>query len=168
MATTSRELQPVRRVYPWQRACSGFALGLVSVAMAIVIVALSDIGRIMIDDWRYGRPRTMHVTGYTGLAAERAGQPSRFVAMNLDRQVVIMALPGGDPAQARIWQGPYLFGLHEDLTPVVLSLRDADGDGLADVIVTIRNEQLIYLNRDGEFRLPTPEEWHRLAQERNR
>jgi hypothetical protein len=51
---------------------------------------------------------------------------------------------------------------------VVLSLADADGDGLADLVVTIHNEQVVYLNRDGAFRLPNPEEWHRLAQERSK
>ncbi len=49
--------------------------------------------------------------------------------------VGICAEPGNgiyyacDPEQAPIWQGPYLFGLHEDLTPVVLSLRPGAGAG---------------------------------------
>jgi len=141
---------------------------LAATALAIVIGALSESARILLDDWRYGRPRTTHLTGYAGLPAERSGQPSRFVALNLDRQVVIIALPGGDLTQIQTWQGPYLFGLHEDLTPVVLSLEDADNDGLADLLVTIHQERLVYLNRDGTFRLPTPEEWHRLAQEHSR
>lgn len=168
MATTSRELQPARRVDAAGRIVRGMVTVLAVAALVVIVGTVAEFGRIMIDDWRYGRPRTTHLTGYAGLPAERVGQPSRFIAMNLDRQVVIVALPGGDPAQAQTWQGPYLFGLHEDLTPVVLSLEDIDGDGLADLLVTIHHEQLVYLNRDGTFRLPTPEEWHRLAQERSK
>ena len=71
----------------------------------------------------------------------------------------------GDTAQVRTVPGPYLFGADEDLTPVLLSLRDMDGDGLDDLIVDVRNEQIVYLNRDGAFRLPTAEEQTRLVQE---
>jgi len=31
--------------------------------------------------------------------------------------------------------------------------------------VDVRNEQIVYLNRDGSFRLPTPEEQSLLVQE---
>ncbi|MEF3274218.1 MAG: hypothetical protein K6356_07425 [Chloroflexus sp.] len=166
MATTSRELQPARQLPPVGRALKGLVFIVVLAALLVIFGTVADTVRIAIDDWRYGRPRTTHLAGYAGLPAERSGQPSRFIALNLNRQVVIIALPGGDPAQAQIWQGPYLFGLHQDLTPVVLSLEDADGDGLADLLVTIHQEQLVYLNRDSTFRLPTPEEWSRLVQER--
>lgn len=166
MAIISRELRPVQRMHTVGRILRWMVMGLAVAALVVITGTVAEIGRIVIDDWQYGRPRTTHLTGYAGLPAERAGQPSHFVAMNLDRQVVLVVLPGGDPSQAQTWQGPYLFGLQEDLTPVVLSLKDADGDGLADLFVTIHHEQLVYLNRDGTFRLPTPEEWHRLAQER--
>ncbi len=168
MATTSRVLSPTRRSVGGYAIVRWLVTATAIVAIAIIVSVVIDFGRIVLDDWRYGRPRTTHLTGYAGLAAERTGRPSHFIAMNLDRQIVIVVLPGGDPAYVQTWQGPYLFGLHEDLTPVVLSLADADGDGLADLVVTIHNEQVVYLNRDGAFRLPNPEEWHRLAQERSK
>jgi hypothetical protein len=40
-----------------------------------------------------------------------------------------------------------------------------DRDGLDDLIIDVRNEQIVYLNRDGSFRLPTPEEQQQLLQE---
>lgn len=168
MATTSRVLSPTRRSVGVYTIVRWLVTATAIVAIAIIVSVVIDFGRIVLDDWRYGRPRTTHLTGYAGLAAERTGRPSHFIAMNLDRQTVIVVLPGGDPTYVQTWQGPYLFGLHEDLTPVVLSLADADGDGLADLVVTIHNEQVVYLNRDGTFRLPNPEEWHRLAQERSK
>lgn len=165
MATTSRELHRVQRTFRIGRIIQGAVIVLAIGALTILVGTITDVGCTIIDDWRYGRPRTTHLTGYAGLPAERSGHPSRFMALNLDRQIVIMVIPGGDTSQVQTWQGPYLFGLGEDLTPVVLSIEDADSDGLADLVVTIHQEQLIYLNRDGTFRLPTPEEWHRLAQE---
>jgi len=58
--------------------------------------------------------------------------------------------------------GPYLFGADEDLTPVHLALDDVDGDGANDLLINVRNEQLVYLNKDGNFRLPSPEERQQL------
>jgi hypothetical protein len=40
----------------------------------------------------------------------------------------------------------------------LLSLRDMDGDGQLDLLLDVRNEQIVYLNKDGAFRLPTPAE----------
>ncbi len=168
MAVTSREIPPVRQVYPFGRLLRGFMLILGIIALTMLISIIAESGRVFLDDWRYGRPRTTHLSGYAGLPAERSGQPSRFIALNLDRQVIIIVIPGGDVKQLQTWQGPYLFGLREDLTPVVLSLQDKDRDGLADLLVTIHQEQLVYLNRDGTFRLPSPEEWYWLAQERSK
>lgn len=138
---------------------------LAALAMYVLVGAIVDWGRVRVDDIRYGRPRTTHLEGYVGHAGEVELRPTRFVGLNIDRQVVVLELPGGDASQVRSLAGPYLFGADEDLTPVLLSLRDMDGDGLDDLIVNVRNEQIVYLNRDGGFRLPTPEEQSRLVQE---
>jgi hypothetical protein len=39
-----------------------------------------------------------------------------------------------------------------------------DGDGAADLLLDVRREQIVYLNKDGVFRLPTLEEDIRLKQ----
>lgn len=142
-------------------------LALVSAALAIhlLVGALIERARIALDDARYGRPRTTHVTGYVGHGAEAPGRPTHLIGVNLSRQVVVLELPGGDANAVRHIPGPYLFGSGEDLTPVVLLLRDVDGDGRDDLIIDVRNEHVVYLNRDGAFRLPTPEEHTLLLQE---
>jgi hypothetical protein len=118
-------------------------------------------GRVLLDDLRYGRPRTTHLKGFVS-HAEAGGLPSHFIALNLNRQVIVLELPGGDPAQVRSFPGPYLFGADEALTPVQLALDDVDADGANDLLISVRNEQLVYLNRDGDFRLPRPEERQQL------
>jgi hypothetical protein len=117
----------------------------------------------MIDDVKYGRPRTFHLTANVG-RAEEANAQTHLIAMNLDRQVVILELPGGDSAHARALPGPYLFGADEDLTPVTMRLADMNGDGAADLVVRVKDEEMVYLNRDNTFSLITAEERSQLLQ----
>jgi hypothetical protein len=84
--------------------------------------------------------------------------------MNLNRQVVIMELPGGDATKVRTLTGPYLFGANEDKTPVLMRLDDANHDGSKDLVVSIKDEEIVYLNQGGEFKLITPEERAKLTQ----
>ncbi|MCS6880644.1 MAG: VCBS repeat-containing protein [Oscillochloridaceae bacterium] len=168
MAVTSRELAgrlPAAPRRPGLGVAYVLTFLLAALAVHVLVGAVVERARIALDDLRYGRPRTAHVTGYVGHGAEGAGRPTHIVAMNLDRQVVVLELPGSDPQQARSLPGPYLFGSRQDLEPVVLSLLDMDGDGLNDLVLTVSNERVVYLNREGAFRLPTAEEQALLAQE---
>jgi hypothetical protein len=118
---------------------------------------------VLLDDVRYGRPRTHHITAFVG-HGEEAGRPTQLTALNLNREVVILELPGGDASKVRAISGPYLFGAEEHLTPVTLAVRDMDGDGQIDLLVNIRREQIVYLNKEGTFRLPDAAEQQRLIQ----
>jgi hypothetical protein len=72
--------------------------------------------------------------------------------------VTVLELPGGDSAKASAIVGPYLFGQNEDLTPVQASTQDLNGDEKPDLVVTVKNEQIYYLNDGTTFKLATPEE----------
>jgi hypothetical protein len=171
MAVTSKDIdgKGVGRASVFPRSVGPVAylvtFVLAALAVYVLVGAVVNWGQVRLDDLRYGRPRTTHLEGYVGHGGEVEGRPTRFVGLNIDRQVVVLELPGGDTTQVRSLAGPYLFGADESLTPVLLSLRDMDGDGLQDLIVDVRNEQIVYLNRDGGFRLPTPDEQSRLVQE---
>ncbi|MBC8162432.1 MAG: hypothetical protein H7Z42_14575 [Roseiflexaceae bacterium] len=143
-----------------------YAITLLLAAVAIYAVVGLFVGGFgtLADDLRYGRPRTDHLTAYVQ-HGETPGHPTHLMAVNLNRQVSVIEIPGGDPAKARSISGPYLFGAKEDLTPVTLHLRDMDGDGRPDLLIDVRREQIVYLNRDDAFRLPTPEEQAGLALE---
>jgi hypothetical protein len=165
MAVTQKSLRPAQRAHspsaalPQRLHYAIYVVTLILAAVAIyaVISLVVGKGRVLIDDMRYGRPRTTQIDAFVG-HEEAAGQPTHIMAINLNRQALIVELPGGDASKARTITGPYLFGANEDLTPLLLSLRDMDGDGQPDLLLDIRQEQIVYLNRDGEFRLPTPEE----------
>src|SRR5438067_1624090 len=138
-------------------------VAVVGVALYAIISAAVEWTQVKLDDLQYGRPRTMQMDAYVG-HSEADGTPSHFVAMNLNRRVTILEMPGGDSAKVNTILGPYLFGQGEDLTPVSLSSTDLNADGKADLTVTIKNEQLLYINDGATFHLATPEE--RLAIEK--
>jgi hypothetical protein len=135
------------------------------VAIYAVLSALFAFAQVKADDIAYGRPRTTHLDGYFGHAGEQAGQPSHILALNLDRRIVLIELPGGDTQGASTITGPYLFGANEDLTPVQLAATDINGDGNPDLLVDVKNEQLVYINDKDKnsFHLITAEERARLA-----
>jgi len=169
MAVTSRELRSSRpsrligtRVHQRVNVTFyGVTLLLAAVVVYVVVGMVFDKGRVLYDDLRYGRPRTDQLTAFVG-HNEVDGIPTHLMAMNLNRQVVIVEMPGSNPSETRTITGPYLFGANEDLTPVKLSLEDVDNDKVLDLLVDVRQEHIVYLNHDGIFRLPTPAEQSQL------
>ncbi len=168
MAVTSRELRSERR--PLMSVQSGSVNSLAYIvtgvlALLAIYVVLSNIvawGKMTYDDIVYGRPRTFHLTAPVGSSAE-TGRPSHFIGINLNRQVIVLYLPGGDASQVYTITGPYLFGAGEDLTPVSLRLADVNGNANPDLIVRVKNEEIIYINRGDTFELITAEERQQLA-----
>ena len=86
--------------------------------------------------------------------------------MNLNRQVLIIEIPGGDASKTRTLTGPYLFGAGEDKTAVLLRFDDINRDGSKDLIVNVKNEEIVYLNKDAQFQPITAEERIKLTQSR--
>src|SRR5215212_5114715 len=165
MAVTHKSLRRAQAAQPRggallhriQILAYGITLLLAAAAIYVIISLLLGKASVLVDDLRYGRPRTTQLDAFVG-HEETSGQPTHLMAINLNRQVMVIELPGGEAAKARSLSGPYLFGANEELTPLQLHLQDMDGDGKPDLLLDIRQEQLVYLNRDGAFRLPTPEE----------
>jgi hypothetical protein len=139
------------------------SVGYISAAIVgalVLYMALSALvgwGISKYDDIRYGTTRTFHTDAIIGID-DSPTNPTHFVAMNINRQVVVMQIPGGDTSKTRIINGPYLFGSNEDRTPVLLTFNDVNGDGLQYMIVNVKNEALIYLNRGDHLGLMNPDE----------
>ena len=127
------------------------------------VALIGGWGTIWINDVRYGRPRTVHVAGMVG-HHETTGEPTHVVAMNLNRRVVVIELPGGDATKVQTMQGPYLFGANEDLTPVGVRLQDVNADRKADLVLVVKDEAIIYINTGERFRLITAGERKQLHQ----
>lgn len=152
------DIQPVGRIRH-VRAGQGFNfhwLVFAGVAMLIMIVgwvafnALGSWWQTTQDDWHYGRPRTFQTDAVVGQHDSMAN-PSHFIAVNLNRHVIIIELPGGDATKARIFNGPILIGPGQDLAPVTLSFQDVNGDGSLDMIVNVQDAHFVFLNQNGTF-----------------
>ncbi len=128
----------------------------VGIAMIIMIIgwvafnALGSWWQTTQDDWHYGRPRTFQTDAVVG-HNDSAANPSHFIALNLHRHVLIVELPGGDAAKARIFNGPILIGPNQDLAPVTLTFQDVNGDGLPDMIVNVQDAHFVFINTKGTF-----------------
>lgn len=130
---------------------------LVFVAAGLVFQATLTWGQDRLNDLRYGNPRMAQISGYVGHGNERR-MPTQIITLNLDGQVSTLVLPGGDATTVQVLPGPYIIG-HDGPQAVALpELRDMNGDGHVDLLVTVRNEMVVYLNENGRFELVTPEE----------
>jgi hypothetical protein len=132
-------------------------VGLAMLVMIAGFLALSALGswwQVQQDDWHYGRPRTAQYDAAVGHNGDSSANPSHFLALNLDRTVIVVEIPGGNPAQSHIYLGPTLLGDGQDLTPVTLSFEDRNGDGRPDLNIHIGDQVIVFLNNGKQFVAP--------------
>ncbi len=149
---------------PLHRLAYALTAILALTALYLVLSATVTWGQARFDDLRYGTPRMFHMSADVGHGGG-TGAPSHMIAVNLDRQVMVIDIPGGDMEQVRVLPGPYLFGTGEDMTPVTMHLEDMNRDSHADLILQIKDEEIIYLNRDGSFSLMSEGERQRMLRQ---
>ena len=121
--------------------------------MALLAFTISSVGswwNMHQQDVTYGRPRTFQIDAVVG-HDDSPANPSHFIFLNLNRHVIIIELPGGDPSKARIYNGPTLFGDGQNLTPITAEFKDVTGNGRLDMIVHIQDQTLVYLNDGTQF-----------------
>ena len=107
----------------------------------------------------YGTPRTYQTDAVVGHGGDSPQHPSHFVAINLDRQAIIIELMAGNPAKSIDYVVPYyILGPGGDLTPITLSFRDVTGNGKLDMIVDIhlspQDQTFVFVNDGTKFRAP--------------
>ena len=123
----------------------------------IAFSALANWWQVTQDDWHYGRPRTFQVDAVVG-HNDSPSNPSHFMAVNLNRHIMIFEIPGGDESKTKIYYGPTLLGDGQDLTPVTLTFKDVNGDGKPDMIVNVQDTHFVFINENGSFRPARPGE----------
>lgn len=158
MAVVSRPIKPTRRRVGWlNQGITLVAYGLALLAVAVLVQQGIVWGQRWIDGLRYGYPRSVSINGYVG-HGEAQGEPTHIITLNTHGQISILELPGGDASRLTTLTGPYLVGRDSQYVVPLPELRDVNGDGHVDLLVTVRGETLVYLNRDGAFHALTPEE----------
>lgn len=165
MAVTSKPLNTTRAparagtLLVWLMQASLYVLALFALSLA-VSHGLSWAQRSL-DDLRYGVPRTVQLAGVVG-DGDSAVNPTHFIALNIEGQVSVLVLPGGDVSRLTTLPGPYVIGDDGGAAVPLLALADLTGDGAPDLLVTIRGETVVYVNHVGTFALLTAEERARL------
>jgi hypothetical protein len=144
----------------WSRFHWSVYVGVAMLVMLVGWVAFSSLAnwwQVTQDDWHYGRPRTSQIEVVVGHNDSDA-TPSHFIALNLQRHVQIIEMPGGDASKAKVYTGPILIGQGQDLAVVTLSFKDVNGDGKLDMIVNIQDSRFVFINETGAFRPTHPGE----------
>ncbi len=153
--TQERPTEPKRRVQPqWHWSVYVGLTMLVGLTVFVLGLVVLNWWHGLQDDLHYGRPRTSQYDVRVG--HHDAHTPSHFIALNLNKHIEIIELPGGDATKAKLNQGPTLIGDGQELTPVTLEFRDVNGDGKPDMIVHIGDSRTVFINDNGQFRPARP------------
>lgn len=122
------------------------------IAGSILFTMVAAWWQVTQDDWHYGRPRTFQTDANVGHGTARNPQ-SHFIALNLNRHIEVIEIPGNDASKSKIYLGPTLIGPGEDLTPVTLSFEDVNHDGRPDLVLHVGDATVLFLNqKDGTFK----------------
>ena len=158
---TSKAIDPLtpaprsrRGHVPWLAIIVGMLLTL---GLFVGFSAFGSWWQLHQNDATYGRPRTYQIDAVVG-HLDSASKPSHFIFENLNRHVVIIEFPGGDPAHAMIYTGPTLLGDGGDLIPVTGEFKDVNGDGRPDMMVHIQDQTIVFINDGTKFRPLQPGE----------
>lgn len=160
---TKRTTQPQEEEYTRPRRRVHWSL-IFGIGMFVMLAAWI-LGNMLVswwnvtqDDWHFGHPRTFQVDAVVQHNHDSSTNPSHFIAVNFRFHVQIIEFPAGDVTKAKIYAGPTLYGDGQDLAVVTLSFRDVNGDGKPDMIISVANTHIVYLNEGGQFRPLKPGE----------
>lgn len=106
------------------------------------------------NDWHYGQPRTFQTDAFVGHEVD-AKIPSHFIAVNLNGNIEVIELPGGDTAHTQRFQVTQLSGEAGKLIPVTLEFVDSQHTHHPDMIVHIQNTEILFHNTNGTFHIAT-------------
>ena len=110
------------------------------------------------NDIRYGTPRTYQTDHVVGQGGDSPAHPSHFIAINENRQAIVIEFMAGDPSKSEVYVAPVtIVGAGGDLAPVTLQFRDVTGDGKVDMIIDIhlpnsQDELSVFVNIGTKFR----------------
>ena len=81
---------------------------------------------------------------------DTSAHPSHYLFLNLNGTVLIVELPHGDSAKARIYTGPTLFDATADQIPVTGEFQVVNGK--VEMLVHIQDRVILYVNDGTQFK----------------
>ncbi len=122
------------------------------------MVVLWFLGQVIFAWWTneqlnaaYQYPRMSQADEVVG-HGDSTDHPTHFIFENLHGQVLIVELPGGNFAHARIYKGPTLFSDNADQVPVTAEFKDVNGDGKVDIVLHIQDQRIVFSNTGTGFK----------------
>lgn len=154
--------QEIRRPAPQQRPGKRshpphllVSLGLGMVLMLLLVCAWQFVlprATNIYNDWRYGQPRTFQTDAFVGHESV-ATIPSHFIALNLDGDIQVIELPGGDQSKVQRVQVTRLSGPGAASVPITLQFVDLTHTHHPDMLVHIQDTQILLKNANGTFKV---------------
>lgn len=142
----------LRRQFHWL-----FWVGIALVVMIVGYVGINAFGTWWTNhqnDATYGYPRTFQMNAVVG-HGDSPAHPSHFIAVNLNRRILVIEIPGGNISKSIIYAAGELVGNGQDLTPVTLTFQDVNGDRRPDMLVHVSDQPMIFLNNGSRFVQPS-------------
>jgi hypothetical protein len=140
------EAPPARKMH-WS-----LILGLGMILALVLWMAASEAlawwGNHQLDS-QYGMPRT-YQTDALVYPADTQAHPSHYIFLNLNGTIMIIELPQGDQAHARIYKGPTLYSDNAGYTPVTGEFRSVNDK--MEMIVHVGDQQFVYVNDGTQFK----------------
>lgn len=145
-------------------------VGLGMLAMLVLWVTGSWVlawGIQRYNDITYGTPRTYQMDAIVGHGGDNNVRPSHFIAVNLNRQAIVIEFMAGDPGKSVSYVAPiYIAGDGGDLAPVTVEFRDVTGDNKPDMLVHIhlpsQDQVSVFINDGTKFRPSTGNDKYRI------
>lgn len=143
-----------------------FMVGLgMAIALLLWMAGSSAVawGTQRYNDVLYGTPRTFQIDAVVGHGEDSKENPSHFIAMNWNRQAVVLQFKAGDPTQSVSYVAPINIVNDNGEAPVLLSFKDVNKDEHVDMILTIQVQSpqyFVFINAPDEdkFRPSTSED----------
>lgn len=144
------------RDFPWTKVIS-FLVVLALIIWGIVwgFLSLMAWWTDVSNTYQYGPTRTTVVNGVFGINNDSPVHPTSVIAINVKGVLVIESLPAGDVGSLKTYPtGLTLVGESAAKIPVILTVKDLDGDHKPDVLIEIpgQNVTLKLLNTGSGFK----------------
>ena len=100
-------------------------------------------------DVTYGMPRISQADALV-YPSDTQAHPSHYIFLNLNGTIMIVELPHGDSAHARIYKGPSVYSDNPSYTPVTGGFQHVDGK--IEMIVRVGDQSFVYVNDGTQFK----------------
>ena len=104
----------------------------------------------------FAQPITTEQFAVVGHNNDSAKHKSYFEFINLQGYIIIIELPAGDARHAIIYTSGQILGQDAYTQQVTATFEDVNGDGRVDMIVTVGDQSITFLNNGQKFVPPQP------------